>query len=243
MDARASTSTARRWRTGSDKRRFCSRLWPRRSAATSGPAPSCTPTTPPCRCWPLASARPGPDGSGSWCATNGPGVRTCRRRRSTATRPTAAVSTPRRSSAPAAGSCTPTATPGSTRSMLRSRRQATRPWSRFPAGAMRVASSTTSTTRPPRRSRSRPCSASPPCSPSKAASRGRRPNAAPPCARNTPARCSTNSRCFSTSRSPGSAARARWQGPSATPCRDGRRSAATPPTAGWRCPTMPPSVP
>ena len=76
MIARAWSSTARRWPTGSGRLRSqpqtlrvsaSSRPWPRRSAATSAPAPRCTPTTPPCRCSPRASARPAPDGSGS-CA-------------------------------------------------------------------------------------------------------------------------------------------------------------------------------
>lgn len=154
----------------------------------SAPAPCCTPTTPRSRCWRRAWARPGPGGSGLWCATNGPGARQCRRRRSTATRPTAAASRPRRCWAPAWGSCTPTAMLGSTGSTSRRRPRANHPWSRWLAGRMRAGNSLTCTTPPPRPSRSTPCNGLLPCSPSRPASRAARPSAGPRRAGNTPSR-------------------------------------------------------
>ena len=121
--------------------------------------------------------------------------------------------------------------------------RARRSWSRLLAGAMCAASSSTCTTQPPRRSRSRPCSGSRRCSPSRPTSGGNRPTAAPPRANNWPGRCWTSCGHFSTPRSAGSAARARSPKRSVTRCRDGRRSAATPTTAGSTCPTTPPSAP
>ncbi len=61
------------------------------------------------------------------------------------------------------------------------------------------------------------CNASQPCSSSRPAFRAARPSAAPPHDGNTPSRCSISCARFSTPRWPGSAARAPWQGRSATP--------------------------
>jgi transposase len=71
----------------------------------------CAPTTPRCRFWRPGWAGPRPEGYGRWCAMSGRGRERQRRRRSTATRPIAGASVPRRCSADAAASSMPTDTP------------------------------------------------------------------------------------------------------------------------------------
>ena len=112
-----------------------------------------------------------------------PWGRMCHPPRSIATRPTARASTPKRCSAPA-GFLHADGYAGFDRLYRPTTRRGRRRWSRWLAGATFAASSTTCITPPPRRLRSRPCSGSRRCSPSRAASTDAHPTAAAPRVRN-----------------------------------------------------------
>jgi hypothetical protein len=183
--AKASTSIAPLWPTGSASPPPCWNRWPMPSGAMFSPPRRSLPMIRRCRCWHPALARRRPPGSGPMSATSVPGAGWPHRPHGIGSPATAKASTPRTISPASEAGCMPMATPGS-RTCI-----APAPSARSPAWPMFDASSSTSTDPKPPRSPKRPSAGSRNSMPSRKWPEAPRRIAAPTSAVSMPPRSST----------------------------------------------------